>query len=142
VICGSTAERPFGSSLAAKLPGDTVDLTGRTSMAEFVSLVAGARFLLTNESGPLHIAALMAIPALVIAGGGHFGQFVPYPEDQLDTACVPHTVTRRMPCFDCAWNCIYPLGKHQPAPCVGDVSCEEVWGLICRQLDAIGEPPS
>jgi ADP-heptose:LPS heptosyltransferase len=140
VICGSAAERPVGSRLATKLRGNAIDLTGRTSVAELVSLVAGARFLLTNESGPLHIAALMATPALVVAGGGHFGQFVPYPEGQLDAACLPQTVARRMPCFGCDWNCIYPLVKHQPAPCVAEVSCDEVWELICRQLVTVDEP--
>jgi len=141
VICGSAADRPLGSRLASQLPGNAIDLTGRTSVAELVSVVAGARFLLTNDSAPLHIAALMGIPAVVVAGGGHFGQFVPYPEDQLDAACVPQTVTRRMPCFGCDWNCIHPLRKNQPAPCVGDVSCDEVWELLCRQLAAVDEPP-
>jgi ADP-heptose:LPS heptosyltransferase len=141
VICGSTADRPLGSALASKIPGGPIDLTGRTSVLELVAVVTRARFLLTNDSAPLHIAALMGTPALVVAGGGHFGQFVPYPEDQLDAACVPQTVTRRMPCFGCDWNCIYRVGRHRPAPCVGDVSCDEVWELICRRLAAVDGSP-
>jgi ADP-heptose:LPS heptosyltransferase len=97
VICGSAADQPLGSRLASDLRGKFIDLTGRTSVAELVSVVAGARFLLTNESAPVHIAALMAVPALVVAGGGHFGQFVPYPEKEFDTGCIPHVATQRMP---------------------------------------------
>jgi ADP-heptose:LPS heptosyltransferase len=140
VICGGPADRPLGLALVSSSIGNVVDLTGRTSLAELVALIGGARFLLTNESGPVHIAALMGTPALVVAGGGHFGQFVPYPSDQVDATCLPQTVTRRMSCFGCDWNCIYPLAKHQPAPCIGDVTCDDVWDVICRQLAGIDQP--
>jgi ADP-heptose:LPS heptosyltransferase len=57
VIVGGPGEKAAAETIRQMLP-DAVDLTGRTSLVQLVSVMALARAALTNDSGPMHIAAL------------------------------------------------------------------------------------
>jgi ADP-heptose:LPS heptosyltransferase len=99
-----------------------------------VEIVAGASLLVGNETGAVHIAASVGTPSVCIAGGGHYGRFVPYPS-KIDTQRpVPSVVTHRMPCFNCDWNCVYRPASGQPAPCVAGIAEEDVWREVERVL--------
>lgn len=41
---------------------------GKTSMRELIDLIASAKLFITNDSGPMHIAAAFAIPTVAIFG--------------------------------------------------------------------------
>lgn len=49
--------------------GSYVDLRGRTSLEELVAAIAAADLYVGPDSGPMHIAAAVKTPAIVIAGG-------------------------------------------------------------------------
>jgi lipopolysaccharide heptosyltransferase II len=61
VLIGAPDERPFVEGLRARLkaPEKVADLAGKLKLDEFIELVRGARLLITNDSGPLHIAELL-----------------------------------------------------------------------------------
>ena len=46
----------------------TRDLVGATTLSQTLGILAGARFLLTNDGGTLHLAQLMGTPAVVALG--------------------------------------------------------------------------
>jgi hypothetical protein len=54
----------------ATLPaGPYVDLRGRTNLEELVAAIAAADLYIGPDSGPMHIAAAVKTPGIVIAGG-------------------------------------------------------------------------
>jgi len=45
-----------------------VVLAGRTSLAELMALVARCQLVVTNDSGPMHLAAALGVPQVAIFG--------------------------------------------------------------------------
>jgi len=61
VLIGSSEERGFVESLRGRLkaPERCSNLAGKLKLDEFIELIRNARLLITNDSGPLHIAELL-----------------------------------------------------------------------------------
>lgn len=69
VYIGTDAERPLVASIAAgRDPGRALDLCGRTSLSELAWVLRGSRLLLTNDSGPIHLAATQRVPTVGLFG--------------------------------------------------------------------------
>lgn len=58
---------PGDGELAAQIPGAS-DLTGKTSLMELAALMESASLVITNDSGPMHIAAALHRPMVAIFG--------------------------------------------------------------------------
>ena len=65
VLVGGADDRRLGTAIAAEAAG-TVDLTGRTTLRELARLLAGAAVAVGNDTGPMHVAATMGCPAVVL----------------------------------------------------------------------------
>jgi ADP-heptose:LPS heptosyltransferase len=64
-IFGSRSERPLGEKLAALLPPGTTSLcAGGTSIAGLAALLSRLNLLITNDTGPMHLAAAVNTPVL------------------------------------------------------------------------------
>ena len=60
-------------------PEQFVNITGNTSVVALPSLVHGAAWVISNESGAMHLAAAMGVPVLGILGASDPQTFGPYP---------------------------------------------------------------
>ncbi|HOW90131.1 MAG TPA: glycosyltransferase family 9 protein, partial [Elusimicrobiales bacterium] len=49
-------------------PGSVLNLTGRTGMTELMGIIKGLKLFITNDSGPMHIAAAFGVPVAAIFG--------------------------------------------------------------------------
>lgn len=56
-----------------------VNTSGKTSLEELMFLVANARLIIANDSGPMHLAAALGKPVLGIFGPTLPRRFAPYP---------------------------------------------------------------
>lgn len=64
-IFGSRGERPLGEKLAALLPPGTATLcAGVTSIAGLAALLSRLHLMITNDTGPMHLAAAVKTPVL------------------------------------------------------------------------------
>ena len=68
VVAGGAAEAPLAEAIRAVCP-QACDLTGRTSIADLATLSSGARLAVGNDTGPMHLAAAMGAPCLVLFSG-------------------------------------------------------------------------
>ncbi|GAB6057300.1 glycosyltransferase family 9 protein [Desulfonatronum parangueonense] len=77
---------------------DFINLTGKTSLRELLPLLAGARLVVGNDSGPLHLAAALGVPTLALFGPTDPARYRPYPEDdrQNRILCAPGGVFQRL----------------------------------------------
>jgi len=57
------------------------NLTGATTLPDLIALLARARLVVGNDSGPLHLAAALGIPTLALFGPTDPDRFRPYPGD-------------------------------------------------------------
>ena len=70
IIAGSKAEIPAAQKLSELLPEKfpVLDYTGQTSLPELFELIRHAQAVVCNDSGPMHIAALMQVPVFAFFG--------------------------------------------------------------------------
>jgi ADP-heptose:LPS heptosyltransferase len=66
-IFGSTGEAPLGEAIARRLPATaTTLLLGRTSLAVLAAHLKRLDLLITNDTGPMHLAAAAATPNVAL----------------------------------------------------------------------------
>jgi heptosyltransferase-2 len=65
-VITSIAERKFGARLVEE--NEVVDLRGKLSLTEVGALLERASLLISNDSGPVHIAAALETPVIAIFG--------------------------------------------------------------------------
>lgn len=65
VLVGGPGEEPITAAVAAGLSGDCVDLAGRTGLLQLAAVLRAADVMLSNDSGPMHLAA--AVGTRVVA---------------------------------------------------------------------------
>jgi lipopolysaccharide heptosyltransferase II len=80
VILGSEAERPIGEAIAGQLRAPVRNLCGETSLADLVGVLSRLRLLLTNDSGPMHLAAALGVPTLAVFGSTDWRETAPVGE--------------------------------------------------------------
>jgi len=104
-----------------------VDLSGQTSIGEFLRLIKGARLVITNDSAGLHLGVMLGRSVVAIAGGGLPERYHPYPAWANANLTV---VEQRLPCYGCNWKCIYPIAPGSPAYCIAIVDVSHVLAAI------------
>lgn len=80
VIFGSSAERPLAEDIERHLGGAALNLAGATSVRQLMALIKRCNFLITNDSGPMHIAAAFGVPLVAIFGPTDHATTSPYTE--------------------------------------------------------------
>jgi heptosyltransferase-2 len=76
---GDPAGAPLVNDICKGLPEDRVlNLAGKTNLRELVALIEQCSALLTNDSGPMHIAAALNTPLLALFGSTSDVQTGPY----------------------------------------------------------------
>jgi heptosyltransferase-2 len=92
-IVGAASERPLGEAIASQLAAPSRVLCGETTLAGLVGVLAQLRLLLTNDSGPMHLAAALGTPLVAVFGSTDWVETAPVSERarvvREDTACAP-----------------------------------------------------
>jgi heptosyltransferase-2 len=67
-VVGRGEEREEAAAMLASIAGDGRNLAGTLSIGDLVSVLRGARLVIGNDSGPVHISAALAVPTVTIFG--------------------------------------------------------------------------
>jgi len=65
VVVGAAGDAPLAAAIRAACP-EAVDLTGKTSLLELGGVAAHAVLAVGNDTGPMHLAAALGCPSLVL----------------------------------------------------------------------------
>jgi heptosyltransferase II len=76
-IVGGAAERPIGEAIASALATPSRVLAGDTTLAGLVGVLSRLRLLLTNDSGPMHLAAALGTPLVAVFGSTDWRETAP-----------------------------------------------------------------
>jgi heptosyltransferase-2 len=69
VYFGDSSGAPLVDKICAQLPAERVlNLAGKTSLRELMALISCCSLILTNDSGPMHVAAALRIPLVALFG--------------------------------------------------------------------------
>lgn len=95
LVFGGPGEEAISRDIAVALNGHAVNLAGRLSLEELPYFLDHCDLLVTNDSGPMHMAAALQVPVVAIFGSSNAVEFGPYmPADrcrviQSAVACRP-----------------------------------------------------
>lgn len=97
VVLGGPGERDFTGAVAAAAPG-AVDLGGRTTLADFAAVLSVLDLLVTNDTGPMHLAGAVGTPTVSLWGSSS-------PDEVRQTGAPDFGVTGPpLPCKPCYSN--------------------------------------
>ncbi|VVM05072.1 heptosyltransferase II [Methylacidimicrobium cyclopophantes] len=66
-LYGAAGDREVCERIASELPG-VESLAGRTTLEEFLAALARSRLVVCNDSGAMHVAALLGVPVVALFG--------------------------------------------------------------------------
>jgi heptosyltransferase-2 len=68
LLLGSAKDAPVAEAIVQASGGRARNLAGRTGLAEAFALIAGARAMVSNDSGLMHVAAAFGVPQVALFG--------------------------------------------------------------------------
>lgn len=121
VIVGSKTDIDIANEIAALSKGKATSLADKTDLKELIEVIRNARFMVSNDSGPMHIAAALGIPVFAIFGPTNPLRTGPYGEG--------HTIIREdIPCAPCFKK------TCSDVKCMNSLSVEKVYEIIKQRL--------
>jgi len=121
VATGSASEWEYVRRLQELADVPIVNLAGRTSLPELAALLAKAGLVVTNDTGPGHIAAALDRPLVMIFGHVNPARLSPYHRENCVAAVQPH-------------NRGLVIRDKNPRYDVRNITLDEVYQLSCEQL--------
>ncbi|MDD5496285.1 MAG: lipopolysaccharide heptosyltransferase II [Candidatus Omnitrophica bacterium] len=73
VIVASAEDKPIGNKIAEALKARPIDLSGATTVGDLASILRRSSLLISNDSGPVHMASALGTPTIVIFGRSNRG---------------------------------------------------------------------
>ncbi|UCE42437.1 MAG: lipopolysaccharide heptosyltransferase II [Candidatus Aminicenantes bacterium] len=121
LVIGSADETPLAEAISSLMSERPHILTGNTSLPRLAALLSLADLLVTNDSGPMHLANILKVPLVALFGPTEPARTGPYQQP----AMVIH---KGAPCWPCSYRqCPF---DHR---CMMDISPEEVF-QACQKL--------
>ena len=94
VVLGSAGDASLGAIIADGNRERCLDLTGQTSLSEMIEWIRLSQLVVTNDTGPMHIAAALGKPLVAIFGPTEPRRTGPYGQ-------VERSVRIALPCAPC-----------------------------------------
>jgi ADP-heptose:LPS heptosyltransferase len=132
VLTGSAEERAITQQVALAMHAPVEDLSGRLSLGGLVGLLSRCKVVVSNDSGPLHVAEAVGAATVGIYWCGNLINAEPMTR----TRHRPH-LSWELECSICGRNCIYDNCEHRPS-FVDRVTVDEV---VASALELLTSPP-
>lgn len=68
IIVGGKSDADIADIVVRNSDGNTISAAGKTTLKELIEIIRNARFVVTNDSGPMHIAAALNVLVFAIFG--------------------------------------------------------------------------
>jgi len=128
VAVGTASEKPIIDRLVKNARTPILSLAGKTDIPELVALLKGASLVLSNDTGPGHIAAVLNSPTVIVFGPTNPSRVGPYGKPDAFAAIEPEKRGRA-------------VESKNPAHSIMNVPAELVWEKITAVLNAREKPP-
>jgi heptosyltransferase-2 len=80
-VIGAKGEEPLGQAIASRLTAPSAVLSGATTIRELMAVIKRCALLVTNDTGPMHIASALGVPVVAIFGPTDWRTTSPSGED-------------------------------------------------------------
>jgi len=121
VATGTGPEAPIVERLSKKSNVPITNLAGQTSLSELMALLRDAKLVVSNDTGPGHIAAASGVPLVLMFGRSNPVRVAPYGRKECVVAIDPDGRG-----FD--------INSTDPRHDVKSITVEQVYQKVCEQL--------
>ena len=114
LVFGGPGEVAIARDIESALPGGCLNLAGTLNVRELMALIERCDFFISNDSGPMHIAAAFGVPLVAIFGSTDHRTTYPFSDNSV-------VVRQEVDCAPC-------LKRECPTDhrCMTGVSAEDV----------------
>jgi ADP-heptose:LPS heptosyltransferase len=127
VLIGSLSDRPVAELITTGGTPRLHDLTGRSSVRIAAAVIARCRVLITNDTGPMHIAGALDIPVVSI-----FGPTGGLQKSPLNQNAV--AIQSPLECSPCYYS-VYRGCKFPVPQCMSAIDVNTVVAIALRALE-------
>jgi lipopolysaccharide heptosyltransferase I len=117
VATGSQGERDYINAIGSGI----INLAGQTSMRELISLMKGASLVISNDTGPGHIAAALDVPLVMLFGPTNPARLCPYRKPECLVAVEPEAMGME-------------IENLAPEYSIDHITVEQVFEKVCQQV--------
>lgn len=126
VLCGGPDDAEATQAVADRLDVPCLDLAGRTDIPELMGLIANADLVLSNDSGPMHIAAALQRPLVAIFGA---------TRHEITGPVSPRAQVMRVPGIPCA-PCMQRECTKPGHYCMDAIDADEVYWACVQVMES------
>lgn len=119
VVLGGREDAALAETVVGRSGGKAVSLAGKTGLKGLACIVKNARFMVCNDSGPMHMAAALGTPVYAVFGPTSPALTGPYGEGH-------HVITGDAACAPCFKK------RCADMKCMDAVSVGKVFALIIK----------
>jgi heptosyltransferase-2 len=122
-VFGGASERELGASIAREIGANARSFSGKTNLLELSALIDRCGLFVTNDTGPMHVAAALDRPTVAVFGSTDPITTRPFGSNHI---VVKHDIE----CAPCLKR-VCPLKHHK---CMEMISVNEVYDACQRML--------
>jgi heptosyltransferase-1 len=122
ITVGSPSEKETASCLQSKARTSVLNVAGDTNLKQLVSLLRHARLVVSNDTGPGHIAAGLGVPLVMLFSWSNPARIYPYGRPECMLAVDPFQRGSL-------------IKNHDPYYNVANITFQEVWQKSQEQLE-------
>ena len=123
VAAGTESEKSIVERLETIANVPIVNFAGQTSLGELIALLKAARVVVSNDTGPGHIAAALGMPLVMIFGPSNPVRLFPYRRPETLAAVEP---------FERGLK----LHSSDPAHAIEAITVDDVYQKVCEQMNS------
>ena len=125
-ILGDAGDKPLGEIISRAAPERCLNLCGQTSLPEMVEWLRLCDLMITNDTGPMHVAAALGKPLVALFGPTEPRRTGPYGQ-------LENVLRIDLPCSPCMKShCAY----EKPNECLNAISPAMVFERVQKQLQS------
>jgi lipopolysaccharide heptosyltransferase I len=123
-ILGNDDDKPLGETISRAEPARCLNLCGRISLPEMVEWLRLSELMITNDTGPMHVAAALGKPLIALFGPTEPRRTGPYGQ-------LENVLRINLPCSPCMKSrCHY----EKPNECLKAISPAMVFEFARKKL--------
>ena len=126
VVLGGPGEQGIAEEIQSHLKTPSVNVAGKTSLGDLMGLMGSLSILISNDSGPMHLASALSVPTVAVFG----------PTDERETGPLSsqaRVVRHHVECSPCLLReC--PIDHR----CMDRVTVEDVYDASVALLETTG----
>jgi heptosyltransferase-2 len=122
VFFGDSTTASLVKGIGQNLPDRAMNLAGVTTLRELAAIIKDCSLLVTNDSGPMHIAAALHTPLVALFGSTDEISTGPYGQSE-------SVINKRVSCSPCMQR-VCPIDFR----CMKEITAGEVFQLVMKRL--------